>query len=106
MRSPSAVTVRQSPLAVPAQSRTLIDLSGLFDGKSLPDILHLLERRRAELEDVVLPAYLAERRWFGRKGQALSACHIACIYRLTAGDPAIALCEIETMVEGPVGHDA
>ena len=72
----------------------------------MPDILHLLERRRAELEDVVLPAYLAERRWFGRKGQALSACRIACISRLTAGDPAIALCEIETMVEGPAGQTA
>src|SRR5918993_65022 len=60
MRPPSGLTVRESPRAVHAQSPPLIDLSGLSDGKSLPDILHLLERRLTQLEDVVLPSYLAE----------------------------------------------
>src|SRR5918993_3078384 len=106
MRPPSGLTVRESPRAVHAQSPPLIDLSGLSDGKSLPDILHLLERRLTQLEDVVLPSYLAERRWFGRKDQALSACRVACISRLTAIDPAIALCEVDTMVERPAGHTA
>jgi maltose alpha-D-glucosyltransferase/alpha-amylase len=106
MRSPSGLTVRESPRAVHAQSPPLIDLSGLSDGKSLPDILHLLERRLTQLEDVVLPSYLAERRWFGRKDQALSACRVACISRLTAIDPAIALCELETMAERPAGQTA
>jgi maltose alpha-D-glucosyltransferase/alpha-amylase len=96
--------VRDPPRAEQSRSRPFIELGGLSNGKSLPDISRLLDSRRSELESVALPSYLAERRWFGRKDETLSTCRIACMSRLATADPAIVLCELETTAEGPAGH--
>jgi maltose alpha-D-glucosyltransferase/alpha-amylase len=96
--------MRESASAEQAQSRPLIDLSGLSNGRSPPDILELLNSRRAELESVALPSYLAERRWFGRKDETLSTCRIACVSRLATDHPAFVLCEVETTSETPAAH--
>ena len=92
------------PRAEHAESRTLLDLSGLSNGRGRPDILDLLKSRRAELESASLPSYLARRRWFGRKDETLSTCRIVCISSLPSGDPAMVLCEVETTGEDPDGH--
>lgn len=92
------------PRAEDAESRALLDLSGLTNGRGLPDILDLLNSRRAELESTLLPSYLARRRWFGRKDETLSTCRIVCISRLPSGDPAMVLSEVETTGEDPDGH--
>jgi maltose alpha-D-glucosyltransferase/alpha-amylase len=96
--------VPELPPAEHAESRALLDLSGLSNGEGLPDVLDLLNSRCAELESAALPSYLARRRWFGRKDQTLSTCRIACISSLPEGEPAMVLCEVETAGESPEGH--
>ncbi|UYN97784.1 MAG: maltose alpha-D-glucosyltransferase [Enhydrobacter sp.] len=51
------------------------------------------------LEREALPAYLAKRRWFSAKGQALRGAHVACTARLPGGSREMLLAEVETTVD-------
>jgi maltose alpha-D-glucosyltransferase/alpha-amylase len=96
--------VRESAHAQQPNSCPLIDLGGVSNGNALPDIVDLLNSRRAELENRALPSYLVECRWFGRKDETLSSCRIACMSRLDIENPAIVLCELEATSKGQVGQ--
>ncbi len=55
---------------------------------------------RATLERDILPAYLAKRRWFAMKDQALLATRVASIVALPHAEQELLLAEIETETQG------
>jgi maltose alpha-D-glucosyltransferase/alpha-amylase len=56
----------------------------------------LLRSERRVLEQDVLPAYLARRRWFAAKNEAIKSVRLCHLARLPGGDREIYLSEIET----------
>jgi maltose alpha-D-glucosyltransferase/alpha-amylase len=59
---------------------------------------------RATLEREILPAYLAKRRWFAMKDQALSAVRLASLIALPSTENELLLAEIETETQGNVAR--
>ena len=54
----------------------------------------------ADLEREALPPYLAKRRWFAAKDQAIQSARIASLARLPGGDRELLLAELEVKAEG------
>jgi maltose alpha-D-glucosyltransferase / alpha-amylase len=76
---------------------TLVLRDRLGNGLQQPAVADVLARD-------ALPAYLAKRRWFSAKGQAIQAVHIAYATPLPGGDRELLLAEIETRIDGAVQH--
>jgi maltose alpha-D-glucosyltransferase / alpha-amylase len=58
----------------------------------------------ALIEREALTAYLAKRRWFSAKGQALQSARIVYTARLPGGDRELLLSEIETSTDGTINR--
>jgi maltose alpha-D-glucosyltransferase/alpha-amylase len=59
-------------------------------------LVDALQANRTSIERDVLPAYLAKRRWFAMKDQALQAARMASLLPIPRADRELLLCEIET----------
>jgi maltose alpha-D-glucosyltransferase/alpha-amylase len=59
-----------------------------------------LQAGRGILEREILPAYLAKRRWFAMKDQALQAVRLASLIALPNAQSELLLAEIETVTQG------
>jgi maltose alpha-D-glucosyltransferase / alpha-amylase len=59
-----------------------------------------LQAGRAILEREILPAYLAKRRWFAMKDQALNAVRLASLVPLPNAENELLLAEVETETQG------
>ncbi|HEY5302205.1 MAG TPA: maltose alpha-D-glucosyltransferase, partial [Acetobacteraceae bacterium] len=63
-------------------------------------LVDALRAQRAVVECDVLPAYLAVRRWFAAKDQALAEARLMALTILPSSDRELVLAEIETAVDG------
>ncbi|MCO6418153.1 maltose alpha-D-glucosyltransferase [Siccirubricoccus sp. KC 17139] len=65
------------------------------------DVKELLSAKvRQELERQVLPEYLAKRRWFAAKGEALEAARFGAIAALPQAHGAVMMAEVEAVLPG------
>jgi maltose alpha-D-glucosyltransferase / alpha-amylase len=63
-----------------------------------------LPSARAALEREILPAYLAKRRWFAMKDQALHAVRIASLVPLPSAENELLLADVETETQSGSAH--
>ena len=89
---PTAHTPAPEPMP---EYQTIVLRNRLADG---------LQAARAVLEREVLPAYLAKRRWFALKDQALRAMRLTSLVPLPNTEDDLVLADVETETEGGSAH--
>jgi maltose alpha-D-glucosyltransferase / alpha-amylase len=89
---PTAHTPAPEPMP---EYQTIVLRNRLADG---------LQAARAVLEREVLPAYLAKRRWFALKDQALRAMRLTSLMPLPNTEDELVLADVETETEGGSAH--
>jgi maltose alpha-D-glucosyltransferase / alpha-amylase len=89
---PTAHTPAPEPMP---EYQTIVLRNRLADG---------LQGARAVLEREVLPAYLAKRRWFALKDQALRAMRLTSLMPLPNTEDELVLADVETETEGGSAH--
>jgi len=89
---PTAHTPAPEPMP---EYQTIVLRNRLDDG---------LQAGRAVLEREILPAYLAKRRWFALKDQALRAMRLTSLMPLPNTENELVLADVETETEGGSAH--